>query len=136
MRAYLIILKKFYEIDSDLGSALTIIIPDNDTGLDRYFNLLIQDKFVISNSLSDPPELTESDRREIQENLSDINVLSRIIPIEKFEFQGFSVVYAEDVTSEAVISQPGERSCRTLLLKKYNRTGSPGNAAKNLIGSA
>ncbi len=121
LRAYLIILKKFYEIDSDLGSALTIIIPDNDTGLDKYFNLLIQDKFVISNSLSDPPELTESDRREIQDNLSDINVLSRIIPIEKFEFQGFSVVYAEDVTSEAVISNLEKEAVECYSLK--NTTG-------------
>ncbi|MFH0958457.1 MAG: hypothetical protein V1897_07105 [Pseudomonadota bacterium] len=104
LRAYLMILKKFYEIDSNQESALTIVIPDSDTGLDTYYNLLIQDKFVTCHSLSDPPELTEADRREIQESLSDINVLSRIIPIEKFEFQGFSVVHAEDVTSEAVIS--------------------------------
>ena len=89
--------------------------------MDRYFNLLIQDKFVICHSLSDPPELTESDRREIQDNLSDINVLSRIIPIEKFEFQGFSVVYAEDVTSEAVISNLEKEAVERYSLK--NTTG-------------
>ncbi len=134
LRAYWMILKKFYEIDSDLSSALTIVIPDSDTGLDRYFKILIQDKFVISHSLSEPPELTESDRREIQENLWDINVLSRIIPIEKFEFHGFSVVHAEDVTSEAVISNLEKYAVENSSLKSSTGVALVETQLKTLLG--
>ena len=48
--------------------------------------------------------MSDQERDEIRENISDLATLSRIIPIENFEFHGFVVVYAVDITTNAVIA--------------------------------
>ena len=48
--------------------------------------------------------MSDQERNEIRDNISDLTILSRIIPIENFEFNGFVVVYAFDITSNAVIA--------------------------------
>ena len=46
LKAYLMVLKKFYEIDSDLDLPLMRVVPDPDTTLDRYYKIIVQTKFV------------------------------------------------------------------------------------------
>lgn len=104
LKAYLMVLQKFYGIDSDLDLPLIRIVPDPDTSLDRYYKIIVQTKFVEPHSVTPPGELTDSERLEIKENLANLEVLSRIIPIENFEFHGFVVVYAVDITTNGVIS--------------------------------
>ena len=104
LKSYLLVLKKFYEIDSDLDLPLMRVIPDPDTGLDRYYKILIQTKFVEPQCVTPVAELTEQEKIQIKENISDLDILSRIIQIENFEFHGFVVAYAFDVTTHAMIS--------------------------------
>ena len=98
------VLKKFYEIDSDLDLPLIRIVPDPDTALDRYYKIIVQTKFVEPQCVTPVPELTDLERFEIKDNISDLGVLSRIVSIENFEFHGFVVVYALDITTNAVIA--------------------------------
>ncbi len=104
LKAYLMVLKKFYEIDSDLDLPLMRVVPDPDTTLDRYYKIMIQTKFVEPQCVTPVRELSDQERNEIRDNISDLTILSRIIPIENFEFHGFVVVYAFDITSNAVIA--------------------------------
>ncbi|MGC8657794.1 MAG: GAF domain-containing protein, partial [Desulfomonilaceae bacterium] len=105
LMSYLMVLKKFYEIDSDLDLPLIRVIPDPDTGLDRYYKILIQTKFVEPQCVTPVAQLTEQEKIEIKTNISDLEILSRIIPIENFEFHGFVVAYPFDVTTNVVVSE-------------------------------
>lgn len=104
LKAYLMVLKKFFEIDSDIDLPLMRVVPDPDTTLDRYYKMMVQTKFVEPLCVTSVRELSDQERNEIRDNISDLAVLSRIIPIEDFEFHGFVVVYAFDITSNAVIA--------------------------------
>lgn len=104
LKAYLMVLKKFYEIDSDLDLPLMRVVPDPDTTLDRYYKIMVQTKFLEPQFVTPVCELSDQERNEIRDNISDLTILSRIIPIENFEFHGFVVVYAFDITTNAVIA--------------------------------
>ncbi|MGO8881422.1 MAG: GAF domain-containing protein [Desulfomonilaceae bacterium] len=104
LKAYLMVLKKFYEIDSDLDLPLMRVVPDPDTTLDRYYKIMVQTKFLEPQFVTPVCELSDQERNEIRDNISDLTILSRIIPIENFEFNGFVVVYAFDITTNAVIA--------------------------------
>ncbi|MFA6222848.1 MAG: GAF domain-containing protein [Desulfomonilaceae bacterium] len=128
LKAYLMVLKKFYDIDSDLDLPLIRIVPDPDTGLDRYYKIITQTKFVEPHSPTPVRDLTEDERSKIRENILDLESLGRIIQIENFEFHGFVVVYALEITTSSVISalesdliDSGSIACGSGLARLENR---------------
>ena len=76
----------------------------SETELDRYFRITLDLQFVEVRTVGEPRELSEKERATIAENITDIEVLSKFINPEKFEFYGFTVVRAMDVTESEVIS--------------------------------
>lgn len=104
IRAYLFILEKFYGIHQNFEYPLVHIVPDPVTGLDSYFKITFDFRFVETHAIGKPKSLTDKELTLIQENLTDPKVLREILPPEHFELHGFTVFKAVDVTESEIIS--------------------------------
>lgn len=105
LKVYFLVLERIHGIPCQQVESLDVYtVPDADTGLDRYYNVAPDFRFVRITPLDAPRELTEEDRARITDNITDITVLKEYIDLEKFEFTGFTVVRAKDVTESQVIS--------------------------------
>jgi len=80
------------------------IIPDEKTGLDRYYRITPDFQFVRVKAIDPPAQLSKDVRSLIAEYVTDIEILSRYIDLSKFEFTGFTIVKAVDITESQVIS--------------------------------
>jgi hypothetical protein len=104
MRAYFLILEKYYGIRRDIDYPIIQVVPDPDTGLDLYVRIKPNLRFIEVHAKGELKKLTEEDRTRILENLTNPTVLREILPPENFEFQGFGSLYAFDVTQSEIIS--------------------------------
>ncbi len=105
MKIYHLILERIYGISCRRLESVDIkTVPDQKTGLSRYFGITADFQFVRIRPLSAPPELSEKDEIRIQDNLTDFSVLEEYIDLRQYEFSGFTLVRAMDVTQSEVIS--------------------------------
>ncbi|MBC8177080.1 MAG: GAF domain-containing protein [Desulfobacteraceae bacterium] len=104
LRAYFMVLDKIYGFKQGLDTPIIRIVQDQETGLDRCFRITLDLQFVEVRTVGEPKKLTEKEREIITENITDIEILSKFIDPEEFEFYGFSVIRAVDVTESEVIS--------------------------------
>jgi GAF domain-containing protein len=104
LRAYLAILKKFYGIAFAFEYPLICTRQDPETDLARHFQLNIDGRFVEVRAIGDLPPLTDEAQQYLRANLTDLQVWMELLPPEHFEFHGFSVIHAVDVTDQEVLS--------------------------------
>jgi GAF domain-containing protein len=104
LRAYLYILKQFYGIALDFEYPLICTRQDPETDLARHFQLNIDGRFLAVRSLGELPPLTDEAQQYLRAHLTDLQVWMEILPPEHFEFHGFSVIHAVDVTDQEVLS--------------------------------
>jgi len=79
-RAYLRILREFYGVEENLDFPIVCRLEDPDTGLDRYFRLQLNPRFVEITPVADLPPLSEEDKLRVLENLNHPEVLRDILP--------------------------------------------------------
>ncbi|WP_457552599.1 GAF domain-containing protein, partial [Desulfobacula sp.] len=102
---YALVLNQIYNINRSRFDTLDIKkIPEGKTGLDRYYSITPDSQFVRIKALESPKKLLKKDRAMINDHINDIEVLSKYIDLNKFEFTGFIIVRAMDVTESEVIS--------------------------------
>jgi GAF domain-containing protein len=104
LRAYLSILKQFYGIALDFQYPLICTRQDPETDLARYFQLNIDGRFLEVRSIGELPPLTDEAQQYLRAHLTDLQVWMELLPPEHFEFHGFSVIRAVDVTDQEVLS--------------------------------
>jgi GAF domain-containing protein len=104
LRAYFLILEKYYGIRRDIDYPIIQVVPDPDTGLDLYLRIKPNLRFVEVQAKGRLKELTQEERARILENMTDLTVLKEILPPENFEFSGFGSLYVFDVTQSEIIS--------------------------------
>jgi GAF domain-containing protein len=104
LKAYIHILNKFYGIDLTWDYPLIAKARCPKTGLDRFFNIVLDPKFLEIKVLGEPRSLTEADRNRLLSNATDLKTWMEMIPPENFEFQGFGVFKAADVTPREMLS--------------------------------
>jgi hypothetical protein len=102
--AYALILKRLYGIDQGLDTPFVRIVTDPETGLEHHYQITPDFQFVQVGTIGKPRQLTEDMRRLVIENIADPDVLATILPPETFEFRGFTVVRAVDVTGSEITS--------------------------------
>ncbi|MBI5250598.1 MAG: GAF domain-containing protein [Desulfomonile tiedjei] len=103
-RAYYLILSKCYGIQEGWVDPTVQVVTDPKTGLDRYFRLKPDYRFVEVNNLGGPSVLSEDQRARLLDHLAEPEVLREILPPENFEFRGFAVLRAADVTETEVLT--------------------------------
>ncbi|MCP4722975.1 MAG: GAF domain-containing protein, partial [Desulfobacteraceae bacterium] len=105
LKIYFLILERIYGFNCRRLENMDIkIVPDEETGLARYFGVTADFQFVRITPLFSPEKLSEKDRHEITNNLTDIDTLAKYIDLSRFEITGFTIVRALDVTQSEVIS--------------------------------
>jgi hypothetical protein len=105
LSGYILILNQIYGIHQEPDKSFMLKIQDDRSGLWQYFRIVRDIQFIKVESLEKPPELTAQQRKTIRENITDLQVLSEHIPAGRFEFQGFMVYRALEVTESEVISE-------------------------------
>jgi hypothetical protein len=104
LRAYFLILDKYYGIHRDIDYPIIQVVPDSDTGLDVYLRIKPNLRFIEVHPRGKLKELTEGERAKILENMTNPAVLREILPPENFEIRGFGTLYAIDVTQSEIFS--------------------------------
>ncbi|MBF0226782.1 MAG: GAF domain-containing protein [Desulfobacterales bacterium] len=102
--AYSHILSHFYGMDVRNVIPSTFRLNDPKTGLERCFQANIDIQFCNIITKGELPKLDEKQKQELLDNLTDINFLMKVIPPENFEFHGFTIMRATDVTEQEMIS--------------------------------
>lgn len=101
--AYLHVIRSIYKIEVPFEYPVIFTTQDADTGLDRHFKIRTDLRFVHIRAHDDIPELDNRTLRELLANFTDLSRWMDVIPPEIFEFYGFTVMRAYDVTDEQVI---------------------------------
>jgi GAF domain-containing protein len=104
LKANILILRQFYGGELDWQYNLIADTTCPRTGLARYFNISLDPKFLEIKAVKKPRPLTEADRVRILANVTDLATWQELLPPENFEFHGFGVFRAVDVTSNQMIS--------------------------------
>jgi hypothetical protein len=104
LHAYAFILQKVYGIDLDFAYPLIFTTTDPYTGLERHFKPNLDGRFIEINTVGEVPPLTDEAQQQVLANLANPHLLMELLPPEHFVFQGFTVLTAEDVTDQEVLS--------------------------------
>ena len=102
--AYGMILKKYCGYNSPETSSWVHPYVDPHTSLTKYLELKIDARFIDVNPADDLPELPKSLICQRTNRILSINELMEEVPLEKFVFEGISIVRVNDVTHQEVIS--------------------------------
>ncbi len=102
--AYLIILDQLYNVKVNIKNPLVIKIKDEDTSINKYFQLNIDGSFVRAVCVDDLPKLSREDIKRLLNDAHNINLWNKFLPPDKFEFQGFVTFSVIDVTEQEAIS--------------------------------
>ena len=98
------ILKKIYDIDMTVTFPLIRTITDKNTGLERYFKMNLDDRFLDVKVLGELPEITREQITLISENILNLDMWFEILPPSLFEFEGFLSVNLFEVTDQEALS--------------------------------
>jgi hypothetical protein len=103
--AYRLILKKFFGYEtSDFAGAVYPYV-DPATGLTRYLELNIDTRFVDVNPIGELPPLPENVVCKKTNRMMPLKELKEKLPLEKFVFEGLTIIKISDVTEQEMISQ-------------------------------
>ncbi|MAT40651.1 MAG: GAF domain-containing protein [Ectothiorhodospiraceae bacterium] len=103
--AYSAILEKFYGVDIAFEYPMINMVEDPDTGLTRWFKMEANSNYADIVLHGELPELSDEDIYQIRSNITDIDLLMELMPPERFEFQGFIIFRAVEVTDSEVLSE-------------------------------
>jgi len=104
LRAYSLILAKYYDIELRLDYPLIVTTHDPGCALERHFRLDLDSRFLEVDTVGRAPVLTTADRQRLRDNLTDPRTLMELVPPDCFVFRGFAVAKATDVTDQEVLS--------------------------------
>ncbi len=105
LKIYLLVLERIYGIKTPRLNSVDIKdVPDQETGLPRFYGVTTDYQFLRITPPEKLPDLSQEDRAYISQNITSTVVLSRYIDLSRFKFTGFTLVRAMDVTESEVIS--------------------------------
>jgi len=105
IRAYLMILDKLCGVRQRFEFPLIHIVPDPETGLERHFRMDLDFRFVEVRRIgSERSELGDHERDEVLSHLTEPERLRGILSPQQFEFHGFTLFRAVDVTQTEMFS--------------------------------
>ena len=108
LRAYYLILEKYYGIGQKFEYPIVRVVPDPKTGLDLHLRIKPSLQFLEVHHKGPLKQLSEKERARLLENLAEPEVLREILPPENFEIHGFAVFTVLDVTQSEMLSALGK----------------------------
>jgi hypothetical protein len=104
LHAFLFVAKTFYGFALELEFPIIFTFFDPTTGLDRHFQITFDPRFVEIKKIGSPPPLTEEAKKCLNANPTDLNLWMELIPPAHYEFHGFTIIRAIEVTDREVLS--------------------------------
>ena len=103
--AYGLILKKYLGVNSTESSRSIHPFTDTETGLTRYLEFRIDARFIDVNPVGEMPVMPASILNMHTNNIMSVSELMEQIPLNKFSFEGVSVIRVNDMTEQEVITK-------------------------------
>lgn len=103
--AYGLILKKYLGYNSPDFSRLIYSYEDKTSGLMQFMEMRMDGRFIDVKPVDEMPPLPESLTDQNTNRIMTIDELIRQVPIEKFVFEGITVIRINNVTEQEVITQ-------------------------------
>ncbi len=104
MRAYYWILSEFYEVDLPVDHPLVFGLTDPETGLEQYFKVDINTHFATVERHGALPELSQEQIERLLAEPLNLARWAEALPPRLFEFHGFIVLTATEVTEQTALS--------------------------------
>ena len=98
------ILQQFYNFEMNFEYPLIFTGVDPQTGLERYYRILFDGRFVEIKSVAAPPVLDKAHLHRLTANPTDLQLWFELLPPAAFELHGFVVLNAVDVTDQEILS--------------------------------
>lgn len=103
--AFGLILKKYLGYNSADFSKVVYPFTDEKTGLVRYMEMRLDGRFIDVRPVDEMPKMPESIFDYTSNRLLTIEELMQQVPLDKFVFEGLTVIRINDVTEQAVIAE-------------------------------
>lgn len=104
IKAYHLILKKFYGIRDTFQFQIILTKTDEETDLKRYYKIIMDPTFVEIKAHGTVPKLSEANQARLLAEPMNLPRWLELLPPEHFSFHGFNVMNAVDVTDQTVLS--------------------------------
>jgi len=104
LKAYALVLARVHAVELGVHYPLTLTVADPDTGLERYFRVEFDPRFIEVETVGPVPPLTDDVLRRLRGAFLDPEFLRQVIPPESFVLRGFTVFRAVEVTEREVLS--------------------------------
>jgi hypothetical protein len=102
--ALALVLERVHGIHLDVDYPIVVAVADPDTGLDRYFRMLLDPRFIEVVPVEPVTPLDPAARARVKELLADPRSLADLLRLDRFLFRGFTIFKAIEVTDQEVIS--------------------------------
>jgi len=103
--AFGLILKKYLGYNSADSSKVVYPFTDEKTGLARYMEMRLDGRFIDVRPVDEMPKMPESIFDYTSNRLLTIEELMQQVSLDKFVFEGLTVIRINDVTEQAVIAE-------------------------------
>lgn len=100
-----LVLKKYMGYSSPENSRSVYPFYNSKTGLTRYMELRIDGRFIEVNPIGEMPEMPKSIINPHTNSIMTISELMEHVPLDKFIFEGLSVIRVNDMTEIEVITK-------------------------------
>lgn len=104
LHAYALILRNLYGRQLTLELNPVFRVRDPATGLDRAYQMEVLSEYCGIRVEGELPGLSEPDWARILENFTDLNLLTQLLPPDRFVFSGFLIMRATDITGAQALS--------------------------------
>jgi len=104
-QAYLIILKKFYDLDISVDLPFVFKLTDEEDNSLKYFKMMANSQYTKIKVDGKVNPLSEEELKELFDHSSDLDLWNEKIPLTQFEFTGFFPFSYHDITHEYIVSQ-------------------------------
>ena len=139
LHVYLMILSKLYGLVVGENEMVYRTV-DEETGLLRYYKLEFDDRFIDIKVDGELPEISfEAFQEQISRDFSEeiqLEIISKVLPLDRFHFEGFSVITLTDVTAEHSVDTLKEMLYEHTLHKSAERFATIELALKSIVKDA
>lgn len=97
---YMLVLERFYNFEPLIKEKIVHPWTSPDTGLSRYFDIEVDNRFVDITHRDRLPEINVTQVQQQLASNASLEELEKTLPLSSFFFTGFSIVTATDITSQ------------------------------------
>ena len=99
------ILKRFYGVDAEFAPSAMLTVPDQATGLNRFYTPVMDEEYIEVHAIGDVPKLSQHQIQMLLHNIEAADLWLELLPPDKFEFRGIHLGMLSEVTEQEALSR-------------------------------